>query len=191
MLCFKRWQTFNLDNSPVCHPWTPLRFLWVAKIDEINNKETMCPPMAEISKNDQKYRFSWILCQTIQKRKLLRPHDPSRGFLTLSALVLQQAAFGFLLPSYTQPPFFFLLHKKLKLDEILKTLQGVKEDPLGNPKHQRTKYFTGRFLKFWPISIFPPGFEPGTSRTLSETSTPRPRRLEVHWQKNFLIHSSC
>ena len=107
MLCFKRWQTFNLDNSPVCHPWTPLRFLWVAKIDEINNKETMCPPMAEISKNDQKYRFLWILCQTIQKRKLLRPHDPSRGFLTLSALVLQQAAFGFLLPSYAQPPFFF------------------------------------------------------------------------------------
>ena len=85
----------------------------------------------------------------------------------------------------------FLLHKKLKLDEILKTLQGVKEDPLGTPKHQRTKYFTGRFLKFWPISIFPPGFEPGTSRTLSETSTPRPRRLEVRGQKNFLIDSSC
>ena len=53
------------------------------------------------------------------------------------------------------------------------------------------KYFTGKFLEFWPNSISHPGFEPGTSRTLSKTSTPRPRRLEVRWQKNFLIHSSC
>ena len=191
MLCFKRWQTFNLDNSPVCHPWTPLRFLWVAKIDEINNKETMCPPMAEISKNDQKYRFLWILCQTIQKRKLLRPHDPSRGFFNTQCISLATSGLWLPVAKLRAATLLFLLHKKLKLDEILKTLQGVKEDPLGTPKHQRTKYFTGRFLKFWPISIFPPGFEPGTSRTLSETSTPRPRRLEVRWQKNFLVHSSC
>ena len=45
------------------------------------------------------------------------------------------------------------------------------------------KFFMGKFLKFWPKSITHPGFEPGTSRTLSETSTPRPQRLEVYWQK--------
>ena len=42
----------------------------------------------------------------------------------------------------------FLLHKKLKLDEILNTLQGIKEGPFGTPKHQKTNYFTGRFLIF-------------------------------------------
>ena len=161
MLCFKRWQTFNLDNSPVCHPWTPLRFLWVAKIDEINNKETMCPPMAEISKNDQKYRFLWILCQTIQKRKLLRPHDPSRGFLTLIALVLQQVAFGFLLPSYAQPPFFFYYIRSWSWMKFWKLFKGSKRTHWGPLNTKESNISRGDFWNFDQFSYFFRDLNPG------------------------------
>ena len=125
------------------------------------------------------------------KKETFETSWPLQRFFNTQCISLATSGLLLSVAKLRAATLLFLLHKKLKLDEILKTLQGVKEDPLGTPKHQRTKYFTGRFLKFWPISIFPPGFEPGTSRTLSETSTPRPWRLEVRWQKNFLIHSSC
>ena len=47
----------------------------------------------------------------------------------------------------------------LKLDEILNTLWGVKEDPHGTPKSQRNNISQRN-----SYYLFSPGFEPGTSR---------------------------
>ena len=47
MLLNKRWQTFKipfLDNPPVWRPWTLLRFLQIAKIEEMNQREDLLPP---------------------------------------------------------------------------------------------------------------------------------------------------
>ena len=121
------------------------------------------------------------------KKETFETSWPLQRFFNTQCISLTTSGLWLPVAKLRAATLLFLLHKKLKLDEILKTLQGVKEDPLGTPKHQRTKYFTRRILKFWPISIFPPGFKPGTSRTLSKTSTPRPRRLEIHWQKTSLF----
>ena len=44
MLLNKRWQTFKipfLDNPLVWRPWTLLRFLQIAKIEEMNQREDL------------------------------------------------------------------------------------------------------------------------------------------------------
>ena len=75
------------------------------------------------------------VCVWNQWRNILQRKINSSGYLIANdhKMIIKDAH----TIHYTSHPSF-LLHKKLKLDEILNTLQGIKEDPFRTPKHQRT-----------------------------------------------------